>query len=450
MLTDLSGCETSLTSAAASAHWNDTIRGFLAHSAATPEALAATRAAAPEFGQADAARGLFSLLLGRAELTEVAWDALARAEAHPGNRRERIYTDALRHWLSGRPSAAAEALETLLETWPEDALAMKLVQAIRFVLGQPCAMRASVEAVGHAYIGHAAEGYLEGCRAFTLEETGDYSAAEAAGRRALDLAPDDAWGLHAVAHVYDMTARAADGLGWLSTRDAAWVHCNNFRYHVWWHIALMHLDLGDAEAALDLYDAEIRADRTDDYRDISNAASLLARLEMDGVAVGARWEELAAIAERRSGDGCLVFADLHYMLSLMGGGRETAMRRMMARMAATAAHGECEMAAITNRPGLTAARGLEAYAEGRFASAFANLRAARGQLQTIGGSHAQRDVFDRLTIEAALRGGYLAAAEDILADRLLRRGGAEDGYTARRRSLIADARRDIRQDAAVL
>ena len=95
-------------------------------------------------------------------------------------------------------------------------------------------------------------------------------------------------------------------------------HCNNFRYHVWWHKALLHMDKGEFDVALGLYDARIRADKTDDYRDISNATSLLMRLELEGVDVGPRWHELADLAEARTDDGCLVFADLHYMLALTG------------------------------------------------------------------------------------------------------------------------------------
>ena len=270
--------------------------------------------------------GFFCLLLGRPEMVETAREALAAARAaaastHP-TLRERAYAAALADWLDGRPSVAVARLETALEAAPRDALAMKLVQAILFMLGRTAEMRSSVERLLPVWIEHPARGYLVGCHAFTLCETGDYPQAEAAGALALALAPDDAWGLHAVAHVHDMTGHARSGLAWLAPRRAAWEHCNNFRFHVWWHIALMHLDLGDTSAALELYDDEIRAERTDDYRDVANATSLLSRLELEGVDVGDRWEELAAIAEARTGDGCVVFADLHYLLALIGGSRD--------------------------------------------------------------------------------------------------------------------------------
>jgi hypothetical protein len=224
-------------------------------------------------------------------------------------------------------------------------------------------------------------------------------------------------------------------LDWLTGREASWAHCNNFRFHVWWHRALMHLDLGEYDTALALYDADIRAEKTDDYRDISNGASLLARLELEGVDVGNRWEELADLSENRATDGCLAFADLHYMLALCGGERDKAAAGLIARMQSTRPVGN-EAQRIIAHPGLHVAKGLQAFAAGEYSVAWMHLRAGRTDLQQIGGSHAQRDVFDRITIEAALRGGYTDAAGALLRDRMARRGGSVDGYTSARMSLI--------------
>lgn len=436
---DLSGLPTTLA-ADQIVNWNQVIRGILAHSASTGPDLARLLATSPDFALGQAIRGLSCLLLGRAEMVAVAREAHAASlAADAGTVRERAFVAALGDWLDGRPTAAAARLQQVLDCTPRDALAMKMVQAIEFTMGRPRAMRASVETIMGAWDDHPARGYLLGCHAFTLEETGEYAAAERVGREGVALAPDDAWGLHAVAHVFDMTGRADDGLAWLSGREESWAHCNNFRFHVWWHKALMHLDLGQHNEVLALYDADIRAERTDDYRDISNAASLLSRLELEGVAVGDRWEELAVLAERRATDGCLAFADLHYMLALCGGAREEAALGLIARMQATRPD-DSEAGRIIAHPGLHVAQGLLAFAEGEYSTAWLHLRAGRADLQSIGGSHAQRDVFDRITIEAALRGGYLDAADSLLRDRLARRGGAMDGYATARMALIDTAR----------
>jgi tetratricopeptide (TPR) repeat protein len=424
------------------------VLAFLAHATATPEHLGTVLSEAPGFAMAHATKGLFCLMLGRSEMNETAQEAyqaaLACAREGSPTAREMGYVRGLGAWLDGRPSETVREMEAVLARWPEDALAMKISHATRFILGDRHGMRASVEALLPAYDAqNPARGYLFGCHAFCLEETGDYARAETAGRMGLSLSPDDAWGLHAVAHVFDMTCNARAGLDWLEGREGAWAHCNNFRYHVWWHKALMHLDQGEIDSVFALYDHEIRQDKTDDFRDISNGTSLLMRLELEGHDVGDRWEELADISERRADDACLIFADLHYMLALVGDNREAAIKRMMARLHRDAKKTNAgELMARMANPGLSAATGLEAFGEGDYKTAFLNLGRARRSMQLAGGSHAQRDVFERLTIDCAIRGGFLDEAETILEERAVQRAGRLDSYASTRLDLINASRGD--------
>lgn len=436
---DIYGCDVALSDPKALTSWNHTLHGFLAHSASTGENLTKTLTNCPDFVLGHVTKGFFNLLLGRKELIPVADQAFKTAQhltkegyAAP---RDILFSAALEHWLEGRPSQSVKVLEQILEKDPRDPLAMKLSQAIQFIMGDIRGMRRSAEKIYASYTeDHPAYGYFMGCYAFCLEETGDYKNAELCGRKGLEFSPDDAWGLHAIAHVYDMTGNAKDGVKWLNSQEKAWQHCNNFRYHVWWHLALMHLDLGNIDTVLHLYDTEIRHDKTDDYRDISNATSLLMRLELEGVHVGNRWEELAALCETRADDTTLAFADLHYMLALCGGEKTQAAHSLLKNM--KACHGtNCELGQIVSDPGVSAARGLEAFREDDYAGAYTYLSQARASLQSIGGSHAQRDVFERITIEAAIRAGLLEQAVTLLQQRKLRRG-YEDGYSVKRLALI--------------
>ena len=391
--------------------------------------------------------------MARRELCDVAQqaekDARAAIERRPISSRENVFLDVLNDFNAGFLKTAADRLDLLVRADPNDALAMKLIQSIRFVLGDAIGMRHSIESIlPQLNKDHRAYGYALGCHSFALEETGDYQRAEKTGRDAVDHSPNDAWGLHAVAHVYDMTNDTKAGLDWLQNRTSAWAHCNNFSYHVWWHMALMHLDRGEIDAVFSLYDDYIRKDKTDDYRDISNGTALLSRLELEGHTVGNRWEELANLSEGRTEDGCLAFADLHYMLALIGGERKAAATNLLKRMHKDAAVEATDMDSIMKHPGLSAAEGLEAFGEGNYTMAFRHLANAREHMQTIGGSHAQRDVFERLTIEAALRGGYLDAAERFLNQRSSVRAGHKDQFAtlrleeiSRLRSLPHDANR---------
>lgn len=434
-LSDQFGYDLTLADKDAVAAWNATVNAFLAHGKTTPGHLETCLSLAPNFALGHATRGLFCLLLGRRELYVTARECLkvARTSAQntPLTDRETVVLDALDIWLQGFPTRAADVLDAQLVKYAQDALLMKLIHAIRFVLGDSVGMRQSIDRVFSAYDeNHPSYGYLLGCRAFSLEETGDYRQAEASGRRGLEFAKDDAWGLHAVAHVHDMTGRAEEGAGWLENHPNGWAHCNNFGYHVWWHLALMYLSQGEADKALALYDNDIRKDKTDDYRDISNAASLLVRLELEGVNVGPRWDELALLSDKRAEDGCNVFADLHYLLCLLNGGRRMGADRLLNGLKERA-QSETDIGRVSAEAGLPTGLGLEQYRKGNYASAFSLLTSARDNLNIIGGSHAQRDVFERITIDAALRAGFSSEAENLIKSRTHKRG-ALDSFAEQR------------------
>lgn len=443
MLTDIFGNDVSLDAVDIRDEWDKVQLAFLAHAQATPTHLANVLNAAPEFAMGHAIKGIFYLMLGRRELVETARDAYRSAhhalKLASSTARERDFVRALGIYLDGNPAQARDVVQDILIRHPRDSLAMKIGHAISFILGQSTDMRRSIEGLLPKYDeGHAGYGYLLGCHAFALEETGAYAKAEQIGRKGMNFAPDDAWGLHAVAHVHDMTANTSAGIKWLTEQENAWSHCNNFRFHVWWHKALFLLDQERIDEVFALYDAEIRKEKTDDYRDISNATSLLSRLELEGFDVGNRWEELADLSENRTADGCLIFADLHYLMALIGGQRDQAIRNMILRINKDAQSANTEITKIMADPGLAAAAGLEAFGEANYELAFKNLACARSKMQLAGGSHAQRDVFERLTIDAGIRGGHFEEAKQILVERKAKRGGTEDHYAAVRFEMLTN------------
>lgn len=452
MLSDICTCDISLSDPEAVGAWNGAVLGILSHGSTTGDHLTRLLTLAPDFAMGHALKGLACLMLGRREMFAVAQAASDQAQVllKEGGalERERLWCMALQDWLVGKPSLSITRMETALKLNPADTISMKLSHGIRFMLGDGQGMLRSVERVLDAHgPDHALHGYVLGCHAFALEELGNYKLAEATGLRGLQHAKDDAWGLHAVTHVYDMTHRVNDGISLIDGNTDAWNHCNNFRFHVWWHKALLHLDQGDVGTVLDLYDTKIRDEKTDDYRDFSNASSLLMRLEIDGVNVGDRWTELADLAEKRSDDGCLTFADMHYMLALVGETRPDA----ALRLSATVAKGskiEDDTGRVMMTPGLSTSEGLLAFGGGDYKTAFAHLKSAQPDFQAMGGSHAQRDIFERLTIEAGLRAGRLSETSTLLNERTKMRDGNEDSFAASRQAQIAKLQSSASLDTA--
>ena len=440
---DIAGQTVTLSGADALAAWNAAVEGQLAHAADTPRHLARALDLDPHFALGHAARGLMLLTLARADMEPAIEAALAAARAalaqRPASPRETVFVAALSDWAEqSAPRRAAQRLEASLLTRPNDAVALKFAHAIRFMLGDRAAMLASLARAAPAYDDrHPLAGYVRGCLAFALEEQGEFAAAERAGRAAVALAPRDVRGRHAVAHVLEMTGRAAEGVAFLTDR-ACVAHANNLRFHVFWHLALFHLERGDAAAALRLYDEDIRAEKTDDFRDIANGASLLARLEFSGVKVGERWAELAAAARGRAQDGALIFADLHYLLALLGDGDETTGAALAARLAVDARAAPSSERRRAAASGALAAAGLLAFRRRNYAEAARLLGRARADLLSIGGSNAQRDVFEQAWIESLIRSGDHAAAAQALSRRLATRG-SQNRWAARRLAALDPA-----------
>jgi hypothetical protein len=58
--------------------------------------------------------------------------------------------------------------------------------------------------------------------------------------------------------------RAEDGIGWMIARRPHWAEDSNFfKVHNWRHRALYHLDLGQRDEVLALYDGALRGGRND-------------------------------------------------------------------------------------------------------------------------------------------------------------------------------------------
>ena len=356
--------------------------------------------------------GFAQMSAARRPLADVAKQSLARARealaARGGTGRERALVQALAAWAEGGDmSRAAAGLEAIVQEDPHDILALRLSHGIRFMLGEAFEMREAIEAALPRWEARMpGYGFLLGCHAFALEETGEVQRAEAVGRRAVALDPRDLWGAHAVAHAIGGQGRMREGIAWLRWLEPHLAGGSNFVRHVHWHRALFHLALGQHEAALALHDAKVWAEPSEDVRDLMNAAHLLWRLEAAGVPVGpARWQEMADIAERRIGEHAWAFADLHYVVSLAGAGRQEAAARMIASIAAHADQHGGDQARLQGEIGLTAARAVAAAIGGDATAATRGFDAVLPRLPEFGGSHAQRSVFlamrDRAAREAA-------------------------------------------------
>jgi len=420
---DQHGLEMTAASAEAVKHFDTTILHFLGARSDTGDHLKAAFAADPEMPMAHIARGGFMKLFCIPGLDRKAEQSLAEAQrltASGCTDREKKHTAALRAWCRQDIAAATEIWDDILMDHPCDVLAMRLGHFTHFYMGNSAGMRDSVQRVLPYWSDeHPAYGYVLGMSAFGFEETAHYAAAERDGRRAVGINPRDIWATHAVAHVLEMQGRSREGIEWLEGLLSTWPDCNNFRFHTWWHKCLFHLEEGEFDAPIRLYDTEIRADTSsDDYLDLSNAIALLWRLDEMEIDTSGRWTELADKSEGKMTDHFFAFHDAHYMIAMGKDGRFAKAREMLKSMEAAA---QCEgrtEAPVYAEVGLPLCRAILAIAEGDHAKGIELMAPIRREIYRIGGSHAQRDLFLRILVASALKAGEHRFARAVLAERL--------------------------------
>jgi tetratricopeptide (TPR) repeat protein len=426
LVSDALGNAVTASSSESVALLDDTVTAYLGFRTDTGDRLKALFAAAPDLVLAHCLRGYFMMLFGQRAMVPRAHRSLEAAQrAAQGvgvTPREAAHVATLAAWVAGDFAGATARWEAIAGEHPRDVLALKLAQYGCFYAGESQRMR---DVLAHALPAWDAAmpgyGFVLGCHSFGLEETGDYAAAEYVGRDAVERNPADIWAAHAVAHVFEMTGRAQEGIDWINRLEGNWSDCNNFAYHTLWHRCLFLMELGAVDRVLDLYDCEVRPESTDDLLDISNAVSLLWRLEQEGVDVGQRWEELGARSQTHLDDHLLTFGDVHYLIALAAASRPEDTAGMVASLSHYAQDsGETE-AAVAREPGLARARAVLARNRGDHAATARELAAVRDRIWRIGGSHAQRDLFEEMLIDSALRAGETEEARALLAERLQRR-----------------------------
>jgi len=334
----------------------------------------------------------------------------ARA-ALPSTARERRLALAVTQWVEADVREAIDTLEALVEHHPRDLAALKLAQYLAFNLGDsPAMLRLALRAASEAQD----NAHWHGMLAFAYEQCHFLSQAQAAARRALAIRPDEPWAQHALAHVMLTDGRLREGVEFMESASGGWAGLTSFmRTHNWWHLAVFHIELGDAPHALRLYDEQVWGVDPSYSQDQVGAVSLLARLELAGADVGDRWTELANWLARRVADQVQPFLDLQYLYGLARAGRAEALE-LQAHIEQFAPRSPLASRAAWTEVCVPACRGLLAHAQGRWSHAAQALDAALPQLVRIGGSHAQRDLFEQIRIDAMQRAGHLAGAHNLL------------------------------------
>lgn len=341
---------------------------------------------------------------------------LARAKhlAVSATDREQAIVQAASYWYKTERRAAANVLEQVLDDNPTDIISAKWAQALHFDTGNSAGILRAPLKVADANQDNA---HLHGMLAFGFEECHQLDAAERSVHRAMAIQRSEPWAHHAMAHINEARNTMDTGIKFMTSVSDTWTGLTSFMTtHNWWHICLFLIDLNRSEEALPIYDSYVWAMDNNCVQDQINAISLLYRLERVGVDVCDRWQNVTEKIIANSRSQISVFLDFQFLYALAHAGHPEA-AKMEERMVKHAAIATPDERIAWQNVAVPAAPGIMALAKGDFKTAVHQLGLARPFLQSIGGSHAQRELVALFYIDALRGAGEWGKIQQILSLR---------------------------------
>ncbi|XP_054438479.1 tetratricopeptide repeat protein 38 [Pteronotus mesoamericanus] len=346
------------------------------------------------------------------------------ASSQPLTPRERLHVSAVEAFAKGSFPRACELWEQILLDHPTDMLALKFSHDAYFYLGYQEQMRDSVARIYPFWTpATPLSSYVKGIYSFGLMETNFYDQAEKLAKEALSLNPADAWSVHTVAHIHEMRAEVKDGLDFMQRSETHWKGSDMLACHNYWHWALYLIEEGEYEAALTIYDDHIlpSLQASGAMLDVVDSCSLLYRLQMEGVPVGERWQAVLTVTQKHSRDHVLLFNDAHFLMASLGARDTQTTQELLSTLQDTSeSPGENCQHLLARDVGLPLCQALVEAESGRPERVVELLLPIRYRIVQIGGSNAQRDVFNQLLIHAALQctsGAHRNVARSLLMER---------------------------------
>jgi tetratricopeptide (TPR) repeat protein len=391
---------------------DDFIEGFLAYET---RAEGIVRAADADAGCciANVYAGFLWMLLEAPDAGERAgkYQEAAERTLAGATERERMNAAVLRAWIAGELPEAIRLCGEVSDRFPRDLTMLKLLQYFEFNRGNsPAMLRAVLKVLDQ----NSDNPYLHGMAAFAYEQCHLLSEAEQAARTALGLKRKEPWAQHALAHVMLTRGRIDEGARFLEGLAGTWTGLNSFMLtHLWWHLALFKLSQGRFADVLAIYDRHCWAIAKDYSQDQIGAVSLLARMELAGIDVGSRWQDLGNHLAARARDTVQPFLTVQYLYGLARAQRAEA-GSLLEAVRSLARTAPAHAREVWREVALPACEGVYAYARGEYEGAWRYLSRAMPRMIEIGGSHAQRDLFDQILLDTAIKSRRTVAAQQML------------------------------------
>lgn len=322
------------------------------------------------------------------------------------SKRERNHVTAIKLWAEGFLKDACSVWENIIIEYPKDILAIKFAHDCYFCLSHHQQMRDSISRVLPFWDkSMPLYGYLLGMHAFGLEECHLYDAARQQATKALEINRYDAWATHALAHVHEMTGQHEAGIKFMRDTESDWKRCEMTVCHNYWHLGLFHIEKGEFEEALEIYDKEIvkRALKSKSTMGVVNSISYLNRLNIEGLKLGKKFYDLNEISSCHIDDHIIGFNDANFLLANLRADDRVASQKLIESIQDFIRNGTGDNRDVMKSVGADVCKALVLYVDGQYSAAVNLLLPKKYEIIRMGGSNAQRDMFNLILIDAATK-----------------------------------------------
>jgi hypothetical protein len=406
MLTDRYGLPLSTRSSAARDAYVEGCEAKLTMYPGALEAFDRAIAADPGFALAHAAKA--HALLERGDAAARASMAAANSLIAGLSAREASHIAFFDLLSAGDTEAALSALAAHLNAWPRDALVLATTAFTNGLIGssgRAGQKRVLLELLDRLASSYGDDLWFTAHYGMALSENRQRAAARPKIDRSLAQNPKNPWAAHARAHLCyeegDPNAARAFLASWLSTSYPS----NGLLYsHLSWHLALGHLEAGDAAAAFRLFEEAFSPDvHSGPPRGrVNDAVSFLWRWELAGHPRDAEaWRIVHDFANSAFPRAGVAFSDMHIALAQVVAGNDAGLKSRAWQIDELARKGRYPSGPLV--PAVSHA--FAAFERQDFCAVIDALEPIAGELERIGGSRAQLDLVE-FTLLNAYHGAY--------------------------------------------
>ncbi len=438
-LTDRYGEPLSTSSAEAAERYSESLDAVLAFDGGVLPAVDLALEADPEFAIAHIHRARALQVEGRMPEALESRER-ARALAPSATAEEQAHIAIISLAIDGNGPAALAAIKSQLKARPRNAFL--LAQAVGpfglFAFGgyqdrheQNLAL---LESVRDAY---GDDWWYTSSLAFALNELNRFSESVPLAERAYEMRKTGN-AAHTVAHVYFETGGVDAGVSFLEGFLSWHPREAQIHSHLGWHLALFELARGNPAGANQIMDDLLRPaiSHGSPLSTLADGAALVWRQQLIGAESAENAaSDVAVYASERFGRPGVTFADLHCALAYGATGNFIALESLAAQLQERLAEGKIPAGEVV--PAVVQA--ITAFAREDYAAAIALLEPVAHQVVKVGGSNAQREVFEDTLLEAYIRAGRSEPARELLERRLARRPSLLDSARKTRVASLAIA-----------